>query len=61
MDTDPISIPNDLGADTMSSINDAPFSLASDLFHEYHDILAKKANSYFDSVLKVYQAKGHKE
>jgi len=36
-------------------------SEASDLFHEYHDILAKKANSYFDSVLKVYQAKGHKE
>ena len=29
-------------------------SQASDLFHEYHDILAEKAKQYFDSVLKAY-------
>lgn len=36
-------------------------SQASDLFHEYHDILAKKANNYFNSVLTIYEAKGHRE
>jgi len=35
-------------------------SQASELFHEYHDILAKKANSYFNSVLNLYQARAHK-
>ncbi len=29
-------------------------SQASGLFHEYHETLAEKANSYFDSVLKSY-------
>jgi len=29
-------------------------SQASTLFHEYHDMLAEKANKYFDSVLKAY-------
>ena len=29
-------------------------SQASTMFHEYHDILAEKANKYFDSVMKAY-------
>ena len=29
-------------------------SKASNMFYEYHDILAEKANKYFDSVLKAY-------
>jgi len=29
-------------------------SKASAMFHEYHDLLAEKANDYFDSVLKAY-------
>jgi len=33
-------------------------SQARALFHEYHDMLAEKANKYFNSVLKAYQAKG---
>ena len=35
-------------------------SQASALFYEYHEILAEKANNYFNSVLKVYQTKGVK-
>jgi phenylacetic acid degradation operon negative regulatory protein len=27
---------------------------AAALFHEYHDLLAEKANEYFDSVFKGY-------
>ena len=29
-------------------------SQASEMFYEYHDLLAEKANEYFDSVLKAY-------
>ena len=29
-------------------------SKASNVFYEYHDIKAEKANKYFDSVLKAY-------
>lgn len=29
-------------------------SKASTLFHEYHDLLAEKANKYFDTVLNAY-------
>ena len=36
-------------------------SQASALFYEYHGMLAEKANKYFDSVLKDYQAKGVKD
>jgi phenylacetic acid degradation operon negative regulatory protein len=32
-------------------------SQASAIFYEYHDMLAVKANDYFDSVIKDYQAK----
>ena len=35
-------------------------SKASALFYEYHDMLAEKANKYFDSVLRAYQVKGAK-
>ncbi|MEE8413561.1 MAG: PaaX family transcriptional regulator C-terminal domain-containing protein, partial [Dehalococcoidales bacterium] len=35
-------------------------SQASAMFHEYHDILTEKAEKYFDSVLKAYQAEGVK-
>jgi phenylacetic acid degradation operon negative regulatory protein len=33
-------------------------SEASALFTEYHDMLAEKANKYFDLVLRTYQGKG---
>jgi phenylacetic acid degradation operon negative regulatory protein len=33
-------------------------SEASVLFYEYHDMLADKANNYFDLVMRDYQAKG---
>lgn len=29
-------------------------SQAADLFHEYHDLLAEKANEYFDTVFEAY-------